>query len=131
MKDDCIFCKINKKEIPSYTIYEDDDFRVFLDINPITNGHCLLVPKTHYDNMFELSDEMVTKIYSVAKKVNDILKEKLDIEGLTLIQNNGHGQDVKHYHLHLIPRYTHDNVEYKSNKDQLVEVEDVFNQIKD
>ena len=54
-----------------------------------------------------------------------------DIEGLTLIQNNGHGQDVKHYHLHLIPRYTHDNVEYKSNKDQLVEVEDVFNQIKD
>jgi len=129
MKDDCIFCKINKKEIPSYTIYEDDDFRVFLDINPITNGHVLMVPKTHYDNMFELPEDMIPKIYETAKKVNDILKEKLNIEGLTLIQNNGLGQDVKHYHLHLVPRYAHDEIKYLSNEKQLVEVEDVFNQI--
>ncbi len=130
MKDDCIFCKINKKEIPSYTIYEDDDFRVFLDINPITNGHVLLVPKKHIENMFELDDKMIAKIYKTAKKVYDILKEKLNIEGYTLIQNNGHGQDVKHYHLHLIPRYEHDDVKYLSNEKQLVSVEDVFEQIK-
>ena len=129
MKDDCIFCKINKKEIPSYTIYEDDDFRAFLDINPITNGHVLVVPKKHYENMFELEDNMVPKIYEVAKKIYKIMKEKLDCEGLTLIQNNGLGQDVKHYHLHLIPRYAHDEIEYKSNEKQLINVEDVFNQI--
>ena len=129
MKDDCIFCKINKKEIPSYTIYEDDDFRAFLDINPITNGHVLLVPKTHYDNLFELPEDMIMKIYEAVKKINDILKEKLDIEGLTLIQNNGLGQDVKHYHLHLVPRYQHDDIKYLSNEKQLIDVEDVFNQI--
>ena len=129
MKDDCIFCKINKKEIPSYTIYEDDLFRVFLDIEPITNGHVLLVPKTHYENMFDLPEDMIPKIYETVKKVNDILKEKLDCEGLTLIQNNGLGQDVKHYHLHLIPRYPHDEIKYLSNEKQLIETEDVFNQI--
>ena len=129
MKDDCIFCKINKKEIPSYTIYEDDDFRAFLDINPITNGHTLLIPKKHYENMFELDEEMIPKIYNVAKKINEIFKEKLNSEGFTLIQNNGHGQDVKHYHLHLIPRYSHDNVRYLSNNKQLVNVEDVYNQL--
>ncbi len=129
MKDDCIFCKINKKEIPSYTIYEDEDFRAFLDINPITNGHTLLVPKKHYENMFELEEEMIPKIYNVAKKINEIFKEKLNSEGFTLIQNNGHGQDVKHYHLHLIPRYSHDNVRYLSNNKQLVNVEDVYNQL--
>ena len=129
MKDDCIFCKINKGDIPSYTIYEDDLFRVFLDINPITNGHCLVVPKKHYDDMFELEEDMIPKIYEVAKDVYVILKDKLDIEGLTLIQNNGLGQDVKHYHLHLVPRYAHDEIEYKSNEKQLINVEDVFNQI--
>ena len=129
MKDDCIFCKINRKEIPSYTIYEDDDFRAFLDINPITNGHVLLVPKKHYENMFELDKKMINKIYEASIKINDLLKEKLDIEGLTLIQNNGHGQDVKHYHLHLVPRYSHDDIKYLSNEKQLINVEDVFNQI--
>ncbi len=131
MKDDCVFCKIIKGEIPNYTIYEDKDFKVFLDINPITNGHALLVPKTHYENMFELDEKMVTKIFKTAKKVYDIEKDKINLEGYTLIQNNGHGQDVKHYHLHLIPRYTHDDVKYNSNEKQLVEVENVFNQIKE
>ena len=131
MKDDCIFCKIIKGEIPSYTIYEDDDFKVFLDINPITNGHALLVPKKHYENMFELDEKIVAKIYETAKKIYDLEKEKLDIEGFTLIQNNGHGQDVKHYHLHLIPRYSYDDVKYNSNKKQLVDAENVFNQIKE
>ena len=127
--DDCIFCKIIKGDIPSYTVYEDDDFKAFLDINPITNGHVLLVPKTHYATLFDLPEEMIMKIYKAVKKINDKLKDKLDMEGLTLIQNNGLGQDVKHYHLHLVPRYPHDDIKYLSNEKQLVEPGDVFNQI--
>ena len=127
--DDCIFCKIIKGDIPSYTVYEDDDFKAFLDINPITNGHVLLVPKTHYATLFDLPEEMIMKIYKAVTKINDKLKDKLDMEGLTLIQNNGLGQDVKHYHLHLVPRYPHDDIKYLSNEKQLVEPGDVFNQI--
>ena len=129
MNDDCIFCKIIKGDIPSYTVYEDDDFKAFLDINPITNGHVLLVPKTHYKDLFEMPEEMIMKIYKTVLKINDKLKDKLDMEGLTLIQNNGLGQDVKHYHLHLVPRYPHDDIKYLSNEKQLVEPGDVFNQI--
>lgn len=129
MNDDCIFCKIIKGDIPSYTVYEDDDFKAFLDINPITNGHVLLVPKTHYKDLFEMPEEMIMKIYKAVLKINDKLKDKLDMEGLTLIQNNGLGQDVKHYHLHLIPRYPHDDIKYLSNEKQLVDPKDVFTQI--
>ena len=129
MNDDCIFCKIIKGDIPSYTVYEDDDFKAFLDINPITNGHVLLVPKTHYKDLFEMPEEMIMKIYKAVLKINDKLKDKLDMEGLTLIQNNGLGQDVKHYHLHLVPRYPHDDIKYLSNEKQLVEPGDVFTQI--
>jgi histidine triad (HIT) family protein len=131
MKDDCIFCKINKGDIPSYTIYEDDDFRVFLDINPVTNGHCLLVPKKHYDTMFDLNEEMVSKMYGIAKKIYELEKEKLGIDGFTLYNNNYHGQDVKHYHLHLIPRYINDEVHVDSNEKILVGAEDVYNQLQD
>lgn len=129
MNDDCIFCKIIKGDIPSYTVYEDDDFKAFLDINPITNGHVLLVPKTHYKDLFEMPEEMIMKIYKAVLKINDKLKDKLDMEGLTLIQNNGLGQDVKHYHLHLVPRYPHDDIKYLSNEKQLVEPKDVLTQI--
>jgi histidine triad (HIT) family protein len=129
MNDDCIFCKIIKGDITSYTVYEDDDFKAFLDINPITNGHVLLVPKTHYKDLFEMPEEMIMKIYKAVLKINDKLKDKLDMEGLTLIQNNGLGQDVKHYHLHLVPRYPHDDIKYLSNEKQLVEPEEVFTQI--
>ena len=129
MNDDCIFCKIIKGDIPSYTVYEDDDFKAFLDINPITNGHVLLVPKTHYKDLFEIPEEMIMKIYKAVLKINDKLKDKLDMEGLTLIQNNGLGQDVKHYHLHLVPRYPHDDIKYLSNEKQLVEPKDVLTQI--
>ena len=131
MKDDCIFCKIIKGEIPSYTIYEDDNFKAFLDINPITNGHTLLVPKKHYDNLFDLDEQLIPRIGNVVKELNVKYKDKLGCEGLTLIQNNGIGQDVKHYHLHLVPRYEKDEIEYKSDKDLLKPVEDLFNELKD
>ena len=107
---DCIFCMIAGGEIPSNTIYEDDDFRVILDNGPATKGHALVLPKKHYSDLFEISDEAVAGAAKVAKKVAGTLKEKLGCDGLNLVQNNGAaaGQTVMHFHLHIIPRYAND-----------------------
>ena len=109
--DDCIFCKIANGEIPSATIYEDDDFRAFLDLNPATRGHALLVPKDHFANLLELDEEHAEKAILLAKKIGSRLKEKLGCDGLNLVQNNGEaaGQTVFHFHMHLIPRYKDDH----------------------
>ena len=109
-KDDCIFCKIAAGEIPSKTIYEDDLFRVILDLGPATKGHALILPKDHADNLFELPDDTAGKVLVLAKKLATQMKEKLDCDGLNLVQNNGEeaGQTVKHFHMHMIPRYKND-----------------------
>ena len=109
-KDACIFCRIANGEIPSSTIYEDEDFCVFLDLNPATRGHALLVPKEHYANIFELDEELSAKVLKTAARVGAKMKEVLHCDGLNLIQNNGEaaGQTVFHFHLHLIPRYKDD-----------------------
>lgn len=112
MKDcNCVFCKIANGEIPSATLYEDEDFRVILDLGPATRGHALLLPKQHYANLFELEDEAAAKVLLVAKKVSKELKDALGADGFNLVQNNGEaaGQTVFHFHLHLIPRYKDDN----------------------
>jgi histidine triad (HIT) family protein len=127
---DCLFCKIIEGDIPSKTIYEDDLVKVFLDINPTTNGDMLIVPKKHYENINDIDDDLVLHIHKVTKEMFKLLKEKLSVDGLTLVQNNGHGQEVKHYHLHVTPRYTNDKVALSKNKDILVDIEDVFEQIK-
>lgn len=108
---ECIFCKIANGEIPAATIYEDDDFRVILDLGPASKGHCLILPKAHYADLYELSDEMAQKVMVLAKKIGTQLKEKLHCAGLNVVQNNGitAGQTVFHYHLHLIPRYEGDH----------------------
>ena len=102
---DCTFCKINKGEIPSYTIYEDDKVRVFLDINPKHNGHSLIIPKEHYKDIEDIDMETLSHIMKIAKKIYNLLNEKLNPDGIILTQNNGIAQDVKHYHLHLVPVY--------------------------
>ena len=120
---DCIFCKIINGDIPSYTLYEDEVVKVFLDVNPLANGHALIVPKKHYTDLFDIDNNTLMHILEVAKKMDNLFKEKLGSEGLTLIQNNGLPQEVKHFHLPLKPAY--------SGKDrlELVNVEDVYNQI--
>lgn len=115
---DCIFCKINNKEIPSYTVYEDNVVRVMMDINPVTNGHLLIIPKAHFVNLTDMPVEVLCHIQSVAKDMFKLLEEKLNIDGLTLCQNNNYGQEVKHYHLHLIPRYKNDNLKMTSNSNK-------------
>lgn len=102
---DCLFCKIVEGEIPSYKIYEDEFVIAFLDINPVSNGHTLIVPKKHYTDFLELDSDTFNHVINVAKKIHKSLEEKLNCDGITYLHNYGIAQDVKHYHLHLIPKY--------------------------
>ena len=108
---ECIFCKIANGEIPSKTLYEDEQFRVILNTGAATRGHALILPKKHADNLFELPDELAAEVMKLAKKMALTLKGKLHCDGLNLVQNNGAaaGQTVSHFHLHVIPRYEGDN----------------------
>lgn len=109
-RDDCIFCKIANGEIPAKTLYEDEDFRAILDLGPATKGHALILPKEHAANLFELSDEIASKVLPLAKRLATQMQEKLGFAGCNLVQNNGElaGQTVMHFHLHVIPRYAQD-----------------------
>lgn len=115
----CIFCKIINGEIPSYTIYEDDIVLAFLDINPDSNGHTLIIPKKHYTDIMDIDDTTLTHISDIAREIKTKLEEKLHCDGITFIQNNGDAQEVKHYHLHIKPYYknqTNEDVETIYNK---------------
>lgn len=101
----CLFCKIINKEIPSSIVYEDNNIIVFLDIKPQTNGHMLIIPKKHYLDISDIDEHILNHINKISKKMNQLLIDKLKIDGLTIVQNNGCAQEVKHYHLHLIPKY--------------------------
>ena len=120
MKDNCIFCKIAAGEIPSYTIYEDDDFKAFMDISPASKGHTILIPKQHADNVFDLDETVASKLLPVAARIAKALKAELKCDGLNLLQNNGEaaGQTVFHFHMHLIPRYKVDKVVVKWVEDK-------------
>ena len=109
-KDDCIFCKIANGEIPSRALYEDEMFRVIMDLSPATKGHSLILPKDHAANLYELPDETASRALVLAKKMATQMTEALKCEGFNLVQNNGEvaGQTVSHFHIHLIPRYEND-----------------------
>lgn len=115
MTSNCIFCKIIDKEINSNILYEDNDFQVILDSAPATYGHAILLTKKHYKNFFELDEETAKKLLPVAKKVSKAMKKVLNCSGFNLLQNNGElaGQTVFHFHLHLIPRYEGDGVDFR------------------
>ncbi len=113
MRDEnCIFCKLANGDIPTATLYEDDDFRVILDAGPAAKGHALMIPKEHYANLYELSDELAAKVLVLAKKMITKLTDILGCDGYNIVQNNGEaaGQTVFHFHLHMIPRYKDDGV---------------------
>src|SRR5688572_26568847 len=101
--DNCIFCKIIKGDIPSSVLYEDEDFKVILDISPAAKGHAIILPKKHITNIFELEDDIAGKVLIVAKKVATALQNELGCDGVNLLQNNGEaaGQSVFHIHFHL------------------------------
>ena len=116
--NDCIFCKIINKEIPSYKVYEDDKVLAFLDVNPTTYGHTLIIPKKHILDYEEIDLETLNHINQIGKELYIKLKEKLSPASIQLVQNNGKIQEVKHYHLHLIPYYN----EEKQGKENIEEV---------
>ena len=105
--ENCIFCKIANGEIPATTLYEDEDFRVILDLGPASKGHALILPKAHAANIYEISDEMAAKAMVLAKKMATKMTDALGCDGFNIVQNNGEqaGQTVFHFHMHLIPRY--------------------------
>ena len=104
--EDCIFCKIARGEIPSFKIYEDDKVLAFEDINPIAEGHTLIIPKEHAENLWEIPSEDLTAIHLASQKIMHAIREVLDPTGVAVLQLNGRGvnQVVMHYHLHLMPR---------------------------
>ena len=102
---DCIFCKIANNEAQSRKLYEDEFVIVFMDLNPDTNGHMLVVPKKHITDFTEMDNETLGKINDVAKKMHKLIMEKLKPDGIRMLVNYGFIQIVKHYHLHLIPVY--------------------------
>lgn len=114
---DCIFCKIIKGEIPSATIFEDDEFKVILDRFPSGEGHVLIIPKNHVANIFEIDEEQAGRLFKLAVKVSKVMKDVLGFENMNVLQNNGEvaGQSVFHFHMHLIPRYENDGINIKWN----------------
>lgn len=133
MDTNCIFCKIANGEIPSKTLYEDDKFRVILDLGPATKGHALILPKAHYANLYELPEELAGETMKLAKKMATKMTDRLKCEGFNLVQNNGDlaGQTVFHFHLHLIPRYQADGqkIGWKPMEASQEELEEIKNQI--
>lgn len=114
---DCIFCKIIAGDIPSYTIYEDEEFKAFLDVNPASKGHALIVPKAHYANLFEIDEEVAARAMKLGKKLATRMTEVLGCDGINLLQNNNEaaGQTVFHFHMHLVPRYENPKNKYILN----------------
>lgn len=132
-EDNCIFCKIANGDIPSKTLYEDDECRVILDLGPATKGHALILPKNHYANLFELPENEAEHVMVVAKRMASRMMEKLQCDGFNLVQNNGEtaGQTVFHFHMHLIPRYKWDNqlIGWKPMQATQEELEETMNTI--
>ena len=120
---DCIFCKFKTNEITCYKIYEDDIILCFLDNFPDSNGHCLIIPKEHYTDLDDIDPNILSHIMKTSKSIKKLLEEKLNCDGVILIQNNGIIQEVKHYHLHLKPYY--------EQKQDLIGLEEIYKKIKE
>ena len=118
MKNDCIFCAIAAGEIPSFKVYEDDDVLAYLDINPFTKGHTLVIPKQHCTGLLDAEDSLLASIMPKVKKVAAHIKSALPCDGFNILQNNGEaaGQIVRHIHFHILPRYAGEPLAFESHK---------------
>ncbi len=126
--NDCLFCKIVAGDIPSTKIYENDHVLAFLDIHPVNHGHTLVIPKEHFEDIYQIPNETLEKVTPVLKKMAVAVKRAVHAEGINLVQNNEKpaGQEVPHFHVHIIPRYNKDTYpswehgSYKDNEQQEV-----------
>ena len=135
MRDaNCIFCKIIGGEIPSNTIYEDDEFKVILDASPASKGHALILPKEHYADIYEIDEKTAGHAMQLAKKLAKHMTDVLKCDGFNIVQNNGEiaGQTVNHFHLHLIPRYEGDglNLNWPQQEISAEQLEEIRQSIK-
>ena len=117
MKDDCLFCKIANKEIEAKILYEDEYLMVILDAYPDTDGHTLVIPKKHYEDIYSIDPEVFLKIFTTGKEKAQTLMNKLDKSSLTFLINYGNAQAIKHFHLHLLPDFMHK--EHKYSKEEI------------
>ena len=124
MKNNCVFCAIAAGEIPSFKIYEDDRFLAYLDINPFSKGHTLVIPKEHYPCLAETPDGVLAEQIATVKKVAAKVCGALKSDGFNGVQNNGEaaGQTVKHIHFHIVPRYAGDKVSFEGSKGDMDEL---------
>ena len=125
MKNDCVFCAIAAGEIPSFKIYEDDIVLAYLDINPFSKGHTLVIPKAHSAGLLDTGDDVLSAVVSRVKNVAAHLKATLPCDGFNILQNNGEaaGQTVKHLHFHIIPRYAGEALSFESKPGDMAELE--------
>lgn len=120
MNKDCLFCKIIKKEVPSFILYEDDDLIVILDAYPDADGHTLIIPKKHYEDILNIDNETLIKIIDKAREITTKLMKKLGKDAITFVINYGEAQVIKHFHLHLIPNYI--KKEHKLSKEEVYKI---------
>jgi len=125
--NDCIFCKIVSGDIPSYKIYEDDRVFAFLDIKPLSKGHTLVLPKEHFENVFDIPEDLYAYMFEVAKNISANIKEKYQPEGIFINQNNGEmaGQSVLHIHIHVKPIYNESQKNKEEDKRMQLSTEDM------
>lgn len=134
MKNNCIFCKINKNEINSYTLYEDNLIKAFLDVNPVSKGHIVVIPKKHYENIYETPDEVIGKINIVCKKLAILCKKKLNAYGVNILNASVKDaqQSVFHLHYHIVPRFKDDglNLWFHQEAQKTMNIEEIYNKLK-
>ena len=119
-----VFCKIVAGEIPCYKLYEDADVLAFLDISQVTKGHALVIPKEHYDTFLSTPEKIMHKVFDVAQRIGQIDIQFLGAKGVNILTNcyEAAGQSVKHFHVHVIPRYEHGDgfiLEMKNNAEDI------------
>lgn len=131
MKQNCIFCKIVKREIDSNVVFEDDICMAILDINPSTQGHILLMPKEHYMMLPMVTNEVLGHITVISKYLSDLLKQSLNANDVTIYMANGAaaGQQSQHFMIHIIPRYDGDGIDFNLNSDKKMFSDDEFNNL--
>ena len=132
MKNDCIFCAIAAGEIPSFKVYEDDLVLAYLDINPFTKGHTLVIPKAHSAGLLDTDDGVLASVVARVKKVAAHLKAALPCDGFNILQNNGEaaGQTVRHLHFHIIPRYAGEPLVFESKPGDMAELKSLADRLR-
>ena len=106
-EDSCIFCRIAQKQVPATLVYEDENVMAFLDTRPLNEGHTLVIPKEHYDTIFEIPEELIAYLHRIVKRVSFAVKKAAKADGISIFQQNGKaaGQEISHLHVHVVPRY--------------------------